>query len=71
MADLKHLPPPYRQDPPVLTTIPQAQRDKWRKKWASMDCEDCAREHYKHYEWELRKCLDELEARETQLRESA
>lgn len=61
------LPEPYRQNPPLLTNVPQQQRDKWRKQWSRMDDDNCSQSHYKHYEWELRKTLDELEARECQI----
>ena len=61
------LPEPYRQNPPLLTNVPQQQRDKWRKQWSLMDDDNCSQPHYKHYEWELRKTLDELEARECQI----
>lgn len=64
---LPPLPNPYRQNPPVYSMIPPEQRKKWKKKWATMDDEECKREHYKHYEWECRKVFEELEARETQL----
>ena len=48
--------------------IQEAQREKWAKQWSKMDEEDCRREHYKHYEWELRGAVNELEQREEQLR---
>lgn len=58
----------YRED--LITCIVEQQRDKWRKQWECADDLECKREHYKHYEWELRKAFEELERREQQLSES-
>lgn len=54
----------------VWVYVDHQQRDRWRKQWARMDADDCERQHYKHYEWSLRSAIDELEAREEQLRKA-
>lgn len=54
----------------VWEYLQHQQRKKWREQWARMDADDCNRSHYKHYEWQLRSALDELEVREEQLRKA-
>lgn len=62
----------YPQGAPytVWDYIQHQQRRKWREQWARMDADDCERQHYKPYEWSLRSAIDELEAREEQLRKA-
>lgn len=54
----------------VWNYLQHQQRKKWREHWARMDDDDCNQSHYKHYEWQLRHAIDELEVREEQLRKA-
>lgn len=54
----------------VWDYVQHQQRAKWRAQWARADDLDCNSSHYKHYEWQLRNAILELEAREEQLRKA-
>jgi hypothetical protein len=71
-VDLRTLPPigyHPQTNRPLYTRIPPEQREKWLKRWAQMDAEGKEQKHYSRYEWQLRRSLEELEIRETQLDE--
>jgi len=70
MVDIRVLPPvayDTQTNRPILTRIPPEQRAKFFKRWAQMDEEGKEARHYSRYEWQLRKSLEELEVRESQL----
>lgn len=54
----------------VWNRLDHQQRLKWKAQWKRMDDDDCEPQHYKHYEWQLRSAIEELEAREDQLRKA-
>jgi hypothetical protein len=69
-VDLRLLPPiayDTQTNRPIYTRIPIGQREKFFKRWAQMDAEGKEQKHYSRYEWQLRRSLEELEIRETQL----
>jgi hypothetical protein len=69
-TDLRLLPPvahDSQTNRAIFTRIPIEQREKFKKKWAAMDAEGKEQKHYSRYEWQLRRSLEELEIRESQL----
>jgi hypothetical protein len=69
-VDVRALPPiayDTQSNRAIYTRIPIQQREKWFKRWAQMDAEGKEQKHYTRYEWQLRKSLEELEIRESQL----
>lgn len=68
--DLRTLPPiayDTQTNRAIFTRIPIEQRAKFFKRWAEMDALGKEQKHYSRYEWQLRRGLEELEIRETQL----
>jgi enoyl-CoA hydratase/carnithine racemase len=54
----------------VWSFLERQQRAKWQLQWQRHDSEDLTQQDYKHYEWQLRAAIRELEAREQQLRKA-